>query len=66
MRVVSHTMDLLSLVGVVMLVFWAIATFALDAPGVIHAFLTLGTFLVVFGVVKRAERARTAGRSPKR
>ncbi len=66
MRVVSRTMDLLSLVGVVMLVFWAIATFLLDAPGVIHAFLTLGTFLVVFGAVKRAERARTAGRSSKR
>ena len=52
-------MDLLTLVGVVMLVFWAIATFALDAPGVIHAFLTLGVFLVVLGAVKRSERART-------
>lgn len=59
-------MDLLTLVGVVMLVFWAIATFLLDAPGAIHAFLTFGVFLVVFGAVKRAERARTTGRSPKR
>ena len=53
-------MNLLTLVGVVMLVFWAIATFLLDAPGVIHAFLTLGVFLVVLGAVKRSERARTA------
>ena len=52
-------MDLLTLVGVVMLVFWAIATFALDAPGVIHAFLTLGVFLVVLGAVKRSEHTRT-------
>lgn len=66
MRVVSRTMDLLTLVGVVMLVFWGIATFALDAPGVIHAFLTLGVFLIVLGAVKRAERARTSGRPPQR
>ena len=59
-------MDLLTLIGVVMLVFWAIATFALDAPGVVHAFLTLGVFLLVLGAVKRAERARTAGHPPRR
>jgi hypothetical protein len=59
-------MDLLTLIGVVMLVFWAIATFALDAPGIIHAFLTLGVFLLVWGAVKRAERARTGSRPPPR
>ncbi|MGA0920277.1 MAG: hypothetical protein ACO31W_03555 [Gemmatimonadaceae bacterium] len=59
-------MDLLTLIGVAMLVFWAIATFALDAPGVIHAFLTLGVFLIVLGAVKRAERTRTEGRPPRR
>jgi hypothetical protein len=58
-------MDLLTLIGVVMLVFWAIATFALDAPGIIHAFLTLGVFLLVWGAVKRAERARTGARPPR-
>lgn len=51
-------MDLLTLIGVAMLVFWAIATFALDAPGLIHACLTLGVFLLVLGAVKRSERAR--------
>ncbi|MGI8843206.1 MAG: hypothetical protein ACR2HZ_05880 [Gemmatimonadaceae bacterium] len=41
-------------VGIVMLVVWAIVTFALTAPGWIHALLTLGVFSVVWGVVARA------------
>ncbi len=53
-------MDLLTIIGGVMLAFWAIGTFFLEAPGIIHLFLSLGVFLVVLGVVKRAERARNA------
>ena len=59
-------MDLLTIAGLAALLLWAAGTFAFEAPGVIHAFLTLGVFLVVFGAVKRAERARTADRAPKR
>lgn len=40
-------------VGIIMLVVWAIVTFALTAPGWIHALLTLGVFSVVWGVVAR-------------
>ncbi len=51
-------MDLLSIIGAIMLVFWAAGTFAFEAPGIIHLFLSLGVMLIVLGAVKRAERAR--------
>lgn len=51
-------MDLLTITGAVMLVFWAAGTFAFEAPGIIHLFLSLGVMLIVLGAVKRAERAR--------
>ena len=58
-------MDTLTLVGLAMLVVWGIGTFALEAPGLIHLLLTLGVFFIVFGAVKRAERARKAGGDPR-
>lgn len=51
-------MDLLTIIGAIMLVFWAAGTFAFEAPGIIHLFLSLGVMLIVLGAVKRAERAR--------
>lgn len=48
-----------------MLVVWGIGTFALEAPGLIHLLLILGVFFIVFGAVKRAERARKAGGDPR-
>lgn len=51
-------MDTLTITGVIMLVFWAAGTFAFEAPGIIHLFLSLGVMLIVLGAVKRAERAR--------
>lgn len=51
-------MDLLTIAGLAMLALWAAGTFAFDAPGIIHLFLTLGIFFLVFGAVKRAERVR--------
>ena len=51
-------MDLLTITGAVMLVFWAAGTFAFEAPGIIHLFLSLGVMLIVLGAVKRSERAR--------
>lgn len=51
-------MDILTITGAIMLVFWAAGTFAFEAPGIIHLFLSLGVMLIVLGAVKRAERAR--------
>jgi hypothetical protein len=53
-------MDLLTIAGLAMLVFWAAGAFAFDAPGIIHLFLSLGVFLLILGAVKRSERARKA------
>ena len=40
-------------VGIIMLVGWAVATFALEGPGWVHLFLTLGVFCVIWGIVAR-------------
>lgn len=39
--------------GVIMLVVWAIATVMLEAPGWVHGLLTVGVFLVIWGIVAR-------------
>jgi len=49
-------MDLLTIAGLASLAFWAAGTFAFEAPGFIHGFLTLGVFLLVLGAVRRAQR----------
>lgn len=51
-------MDLLTFAGLAMLVLWGAGTFAFEAPGFIHLFLSLGVFFIVLGAVKRSERAR--------
>lgn len=51
-------MDILTITGVVMLVFWAAGTFAFEAPGIIHLFLSLGVMLIVLGAVQRSARGR--------
>ena len=40
-------------VGMLMLIVWAVATFALAAPGWVHALLMFGVFGVIWGVVAR-------------
>jgi len=52
------SMDMLTLAGLAMLVVWIAGTFFFEAPGLIHLLLTLGVFFLVFGAIKRAERAR--------
>jgi hypothetical protein len=42
--------------GLVMLVFCAISTFALSGPGWVHLLLTLGVFFVIWGMVERGSR----------
>ena len=39
--------------GVIMLVGWAVATVMLEPPGWVHGLLTLGVFLVIWGIVAR-------------
>ncbi|MBC7788401.1 MAG: hypothetical protein H7Z74_00535 [Anaerolineae bacterium] len=39
--------------GVIMLIGWAVATFAFEGPGWVHLFLTLGVFCVIWGIVAR-------------
>jgi hypothetical protein len=34
-----------------MLIFWAVMTFAFSGPGWVHLFLTLGVFLLIWGIV---------------
>ncbi len=52
--------DLLTIAGAAMLLFWAVATFFFDAPGLIHGLLTLGVFCVILAAVRRSARARGA------
>jgi len=46
-------MDIGILVGVGMLIVWAIGTFAFEAPGWIHLLLSAGVFLIIYRIVVR-------------
>ena len=39
--------------GLIMLAVWALATFAFSGPGWVHLLLTLGVFMVIWGIVAR-------------
>ena len=41
--------------GLALLALWAVATFAWEGPGWIHLFLTVGVFLIIWGVVVRGD-----------
>jgi Family of unknown function (DUF5670) len=43
-------MDLGLVAAIIMIVVWAIGTFALDAPGWIHLLLTVGMFLLIWRI----------------
>ena len=43
-------MDIGLIAAIVMLIVWAVATFALDAPGWIHLLLTVGVFLLIWRI----------------
>ncbi len=49
-------MDIGLIAGIVMLIVWAVATFALDAPGWIHVLLSVGVFLVIWRISAMAQR----------
>jgi ABC-type multidrug transport system permease subunit len=40
-------------IALVMLLAWAVATFYFSAPGWFHGFLTLGIFLLLWGIIDR-------------
>jgi hypothetical protein len=44
--------------AVLMLVFWAIMSFAFEGPGWVHIFLSLGVFLLIWGIVERGGGTR--------
>ena len=46
-------MDIGIFAGIGMLIVWAIATFAFEAPGWIHLLLTVGVFLIIYRIVVR-------------
>lgn len=43
-------------IAIVMLVLWAVATW-FEGPGWVHLFLTLGVFLLIYGIVVRGDAA---------
>jgi hypothetical protein len=49
-------MDLGLLVGIAMIVVWAIGALVYEAPGWIHLLLTVGVFLVIYRIVVRGDR----------
>ena len=44
-------MDVGLIVGIVMLIVWAVGTFAFEAPGWLHLLLTAGVFIVIWRIV---------------
>jgi hypothetical protein len=45
-------------VAILMLVFWAVMTFQFDGPGWVHLFLSLGVFLLIWGITERGDGTR--------
>ena len=55
-------MDLYTVIAVVMLVAWAVITFATEAPGVVHLLLTAGVTVLIWRIVRRGTtRADSTG-----
>jgi hypothetical protein len=49
-------MDIGILVGVVLIVIWAIVALVLSGPGWIHLLLTVGVFTIIWRIVVRGDR----------
>src|SRR5690242_5159124 len=49
----TSRMDLGILIGIALIVIWAIGALAFDAPGWIHLLLTVGVFVVIWRIVVR-------------
>ena len=57
--------DLGIVTGIAMLVLWAIATFAFEAPGWVHGLLTAGVFLIIYRIVARGTPAPRDDTAPR-
>ena len=56
-------MDIGILVAILMLAGWGVWTFAFNAPGWAHIFLTAGVFLLIYRVILRGTPGYPSGRS---
>ncbi|HEX5436258.1 MAG TPA: DUF5670 family protein [Gemmatimonadaceae bacterium] len=54
-------MDIGIIAAVILLILWAVGTFALMMPGWIHILLTLGVFLLIWRIVVLGTRTRRGG-----
>ena len=54
-------MDLGLITAIVMLIVWAVGTFAFDAPGWLHLLLSVGVFLLIYRIVVLGTKS---GRTP--
>jgi hypothetical protein len=59
-------MDLGIIGAVALIVVWAVATFATEAPGWVHLLLTAGVFLLILRIVQRGTPAAKADREAER
>ena len=58
-------MDLGIIVGLIMLIIWAVFVFVVNnAPGFVHLLLTLGLFIVIWRIVARVTLPSSTKRSP--
>ena len=56
-------MDFGILIGIALIVIWAIGALVFEGPGWIHLLLTVGVFVVIWRIVVRGDRRRAARRS---
>jgi len=52
----ANEMDLGILIGIALIVIWAIGALAFEGPGWIHLLLTVGVFVVIWRIVVRGDR----------
>jgi hypothetical protein len=49
-------MDLGIVVGIALIIIWAIGALMFNAPGWVHLLLTVGVFIVIWRIVVRGDR----------
>jgi hypothetical protein len=58
-------MDIGLVVGIVMLIIWAIGALMFDGPGWINGLLTIGVFVVIWRIVVRGDRRHPKATDPR-
>lgn len=49
-------MDLGLIVGVALIIIWAVGALVLDGPGWLHLLLSVGVFVIIWRIVVRGDR----------